>query len=116
MPATQATWPSSFQWETKESRRASTAAASSRPVTASREPATARAALSAAGGRSSALLGMHAQYEHSPPTSSLSTRAVLSPAARVRSARFSPVGPAPTTITSKSVASAVICTHFLADG
>ncbi len=30
--------------------------------------------------RSSALLGMHAQYEHSPPTSSDSTRAVDSPA------------------------------------
>lgn len=43
---------------------------------------------------------MHAQYEHSPPTSSSSTIAVDSPAARVRSATFSPTGPAPTTTTS----------------
>src|SRR5690349_12028176 len=51
-------------------------------------------------GRRRALLGMQAQYEHSPPTSSLSTTAVERPAARARSATFSPTGPAPSTTTS----------------
>ena len=61
---------------------------------------TARASASAATGRSRALLGMQAQYEHSPPTSSFSTITVLSPAACARSATFSPTGPAPITMTS----------------
>ena len=98
-PAT-ATWPSSFQCEVNSSRRASTAAESSGPATAAARPGTRRASARATTGRSSALLGMHAQYEHSPPTSSLSTITVLSPAARVRSATFSPTGPAPMTTTS----------------
>ena len=45
---------------------------------------------------------MHAQYEHSPPTSSRSTMAVRSPFCLATSATFSPAGPAPMTITSKS--------------
>lgn len=53
-------------------------------------PGTRRASARAMTGRSRALLGMHAQYEHSPPTSSFSTIAVERPAARVRSATFSP--------------------------
>src|SRR6478672_7900786 len=44
-------------------------------MTAWRAPATRRASLTATTGRSIALLGMHAQYEHSPPTSSRSTAA-----------------------------------------
>ena len=58
------------------------------------------ASATAAAGRSSALLGMHAQYEHSPPTSSDSTTAAVSPPRTARLATFSPVGPAPITITS----------------
>src|SRR4051812_4592554 len=49
---------------------------------------------------------MHAQYEHSPPTSSRSTMAALSPPATTRSATFSPTGPAPM-ITTSYVASPV---------
>lgn len=101
-PFSHSTWPSSFQCEVNSSRRLRTASASSGPVTASRAPASRPASASAAAGRSSALLGMQAQYEHSPPTSSLSTTATLSPPACARSARFSPVGPAPTTTTSNS--------------
>ena len=54
-------------------RRSSAAATSSDPVTASRAPGTRRASASACAGRSSALDGMHAQNEHSPPTSRSST-------------------------------------------
>jgi hypothetical protein len=61
MPSSQPSWPSSRHPEVKPSRRRSTAAASSSPVTAWREPSTARAAASASTGRSRALLGMHAQ-------------------------------------------------------
>ena len=43
-------------------------------------PATRRAARSAWTGRSRALLGMHAQYEHSPPTRSASTTSAVRPA------------------------------------
>src|SRR6185436_11851133 len=77
-----------------------TAAASSGPCAACRAPSNARASARACGGRSSALLGMHAQYEHSPPTSSDSTTTVDRPPRTVRAATFSPVGPAPITITS----------------
>jgi hypothetical protein len=91
------TCPSSFHWWAKESRRASTSAGLRRaPAT----PRTAAASATAVAGRSSALLGMHAQYEHSPPTSSASTIAAVSPPRIARSATFSPVGPAPITTTS----------------
>ena len=94
---THATCRSSFQWRVKESRRASTSAGLSRaPAT----PRTAPASAAAVAGRSSALLGVHAQYEHSPPTSSASTIAAVSPPRTARSATFSPVGPAPITTTS----------------
>ena len=63
-------------------------------------PRTAPASATTSAGRSSALLGMHAQYEHSPPTSSASTITAVSPPRTARSATFSPVGPAPITITS----------------
>lgn len=107
MPSSQATWPSSFQWEVYSSRWARTARASSGPCTDWRSPGTRRASARATTGRSSALLGMQAQYEHSPPTSSLSTTAQLRPAARTRSATFSPTGPAPSTTTSYSSASVI---------
>jgi hypothetical protein len=55
------TCPSSAQFDAKESRRRSTAAASRPPVTASRAPGTWRAARSAAALRSNAFVGMHAQ-------------------------------------------------------
>ena len=45
---------------------------------------------------------MQAQYEHSPPTSSDSTIAAVSPFLTARSAMFSPAGPAPITTTSYS--------------
>lgn len=51
-------------------------------MTAWRAPLARRASATAITGRSSALLGTHAQYEHSPPTSSRSTTATLRPAAR----------------------------------
>src|SRR3954447_26458787 len=43
---------------------------------------------------------MQAQYEHSPPTSSRSTIAAVSPPRTTRSATFSPTGPAPMMTTS----------------
>jgi hypothetical protein len=51
-------------------------------------------------GAAQALLGMQAQYEQTPPTSSRSTTATLRPAARARSASVRPIGPAPITMTS----------------
>jgi len=57
-----------------ESRRASTAGTSSpRSPTMLATPSMCLAASRTSIGRSSALLGMHAQYEHSPPISSCST-------------------------------------------
>src|SRR3954447_2501750 len=44
---------------------------------------------------------MHAQNEHSPPTSRSSTIATLCPLSASRPAATSPAGPAPTTTTSK---------------
>ena len=44
---------------------------------------------------------MHAQNEHSPPTSRSSTIATFSPFSASRPAATSPAGPAPTTTTSK---------------
>src|SRR5580698_4686975 len=45
---------------------------------------------------------MQAQYEHSPPTSSLSTTATRSPPAASAAAQCSPGAPPPNTITSYS--------------
>ena len=57
-----------------KSRHASAASTSTSPLAAaSRAPCT------ASPGRSSVFDGMHAQYEHSPPTSSRSTSATRSP-------------------------------------
>src|SRR5215213_8971346 len=53
-------------------------------------------------GLTSVLLGIHAQYVHSPPTSSRSTSATRSPASAQRPAITSPAGPPPTTTTSNS--------------
>ncbi len=61
MPSSQLTCPWSSQELVKESRRFRTAATSSSPVTASFDPATARAARRALPERRSALLGMQAQ-------------------------------------------------------
>ena len=83
------------------SRRASAAATSSLPVTASAAPGIRLTSASASYGRSSALDGMHAQNEHSPPTSRSSTIATFSPCSASRPAATSPAGPAPTTTTSK---------------
>ena len=101
-PESHSTWEESFQSCVIASRRRSTPATSSSPVTACFAPSTARAARTAAALRSSAFEGMHAQYEHSPPTSSASTIAVLIPPCTARSATFSPTAPAPITITSYS--------------
>src|ERR1700754_3707088 len=63
-------------------------------------------------GRNSALLGIQPQYEHSPPTSSRSTTAAVSPASQTRAATVCPTGPAPMTMTSYSttgVADSFIC-------
>ena len=71
-------------------------------MTACFAPSRSRAARRAAALRSSAFDGMHAQYEHSPPTSSASTMTVVIPPCTVRSATFSPTAPAPITMTSYS--------------
>ena len=84
-----------------QSRRASAAAASMGPVTASRAPGTRDAAARMSPGRMSVLLGMQPQYEHSPPTSSTSTSATCSPPDAARPATFSPAGPPPMTTTSQ---------------
>jgi hypothetical protein len=68
-PVAQRTWLSSFQSWVKASRRASTAAGSNSALV----PGSLRTAATACPVRSSALDGMHAQYEHSPPRSSDST-------------------------------------------
>jgi len=51
-----------------------------------------------------AQLGMHAQNEHSPPTSSASTIAMLAPQSTQRPATFSPAAPPPITTTSNCFA------------
>ena len=83
------------------SRRSSTAGTSSSPVTASAAPGMRRASASTSPGRSSALDGMQAQNEHSPPTLRSSTIATSRPASASRPAATSPPGPAPITTTSK---------------
>src|SRR5439155_1306168 len=100
-PSSQRTWPASSQWPARLSRLASAASTSSAPVTASAAPGTRRASASTSPGRSSPLLGMHAQYEHSPPRSSASTTAIRKPQSPHRPAMFSPAGPPPITTTSK---------------
>src|SRR5262249_13888678 len=82
-------------------RRAKVASASTGPVTASRAPATRRAAATTSPGRSSTLDGMQPQYEHSPPTSSRSTMPTDRPCSAQRPAATPPAGPAPMTTTSK---------------
>ena len=106
-PSSHASWPASScpnglpgSAPTNQSRRLNTAPASSGPVTASVTPGIARARASSSTGRSRALLGMHAQYEHSPPSSWCSTRATDRPPRCARSAAFSPGGPPPITMTS----------------
>jgi hypothetical protein len=83
-----------------KSRQANAAAGSTRPVTASAAPGARRAAASASPGRSRVFDGMHAQYEHSPPTRSRSTMATLRPPSASRAAQCSPGAPPPTTTTS----------------
>lgn len=96
-----ATCPASSQSLAMRSRCRSTAAASRGWSAAASRPGTPCRSLCSSTGRRSALLGSQAQYEHSPPTSSASTTTVSRPAAVVRSATFSPTGPAPITMTSK---------------
>ena len=68
------------------SRRRRVAVTSSDPVTASAAPGTRRTSRSSSAGRNSALEGMHAQKEHSPPINRSSTSTTSSP--------FSPRRPA----------------------
>ena len=75
-PSAHSTWPASSQSWVMASRRASTAGGSKSAVVAA--AAGARAA-TACPVRSSALDGMQAQYEHSPPSSSASTIIAVSP-------------------------------------
>ena len=78
-----------------KSRQASAASTSTSALAAaSRAPCT------ASPGRSSVLDGMHAKYEHSPPTSSRSTTATRSPPSAKAPAQCSPGEPAPSTMTS----------------
>src|SRR5205085_10822246 len=78
------------------------AGTSTGPDTAPAAPGTRRAAASESPGRSRVLLGMQPQYEHSPPTSSFSTRTTDSPRSAQRPAATSPAGPPPITTTSTS--------------
>src|SRR5437870_1437561 len=82
------------------SRHASTEATSRASLTAAAAPGTRRTSARTSPGRSNVLLGMHAQYEHSPPTSSASTTAMDAPHSWQRPAMFSPADPPPSTITS----------------
>ena len=97
----QDTCEESSWWLVKASRRARMASTSRDPDSMLATPGTLRAASSTSTGRSRALLGMHAQYEHSPPTSSASTMtAVRSLPWMAYWATFSPGGPPPITTTS----------------
>ena len=87
--------PASDQLETMKSRHASAAWTSTSAVAVA-----SRAACTASPGRSRVFDGMHAQYEHSPPTSSRSTRATRSPPSASAPAQCSPGEPPPITITS----------------
>ena len=78
-----------------KSRQASAASTSTSAVAAA-----SRAACTASPGRSSVFDGMHAQYEHSPPTSSRSTSATRRPPSASAPAQCSPGEPPPMTITS----------------
>src|SRR3954453_11321197 len=84
--------------DTMKSRHASTSVTSTVAVAAA-----SFAACAASPGRSNVLDGMHAQYEHSPPTSSRSTTATRSPPCANAPAQCSPGEPPPITMTSKSV-------------
>ena len=101
--SSQSTWLWSFQSCVKLFLRASTAATSNSPLTACFAPPSRFAALSAMPLRIKAFDGMHAQYEQSPPTSSLSTTTAVRPPCTIRSATFSATAPPPMTITSKWV-------------
>ena len=95
LDASQRSWPASVWFETMKSRQASTASTSTSALeAASRAPCT------ASPGRSSVLDGMHAQYEHSPPTSSRSTTATRRPPSASAPAQCSLGEPPPITITS----------------
>src|SRR5207248_2300315 len=61
-------------------------------------------------GRSRVLVGMQAQFEHSPPISSRSTSRTLHPSPQSAYAACSPAGPAPRIATSKR--SAIAATLF----
>ncbi len=82
-----------------KSRHSNAALASISPVIASRAPGTSCAAATASPGRSSVLDGMHAQNEHSPPSSSRSTIATRSPPSATVAAKCSPGDPPPMTMT-----------------
>src|SRR6185503_4008763 len=90
------------------SRCPNTPSALTGPVTASLEPGTLRAAATASSGRSIPLVGMHAKYEHSPPTSSRSTSVIRASGSSSRRAdtQASPVLPPPRITTSPPVISA----------
>jgi hypothetical protein len=77
-PVAQSTWLVSSQSWVNESRRARTAAGSNSAVV----PGSLRSAATACPVRSSTFDGMHAQNEHSPPSSSDSTISAESPARR----------------------------------
>ena len=98
--STHTAWCLSSHPLVKASRPRSARGTSTVPVTASRAAGTWRAAASASPGLSSALLGIQAQYVHSPPTNSDSTITVLRPAGAVRPATFSPAAPPPMMTTS----------------
>src|SRR5215212_3468089 len=66
-------------------------------------PAASRAPCTASPGRNSVFDGMHAQYEHSPATSSRSTSPTRTPPSTSAPAQWSPGEPPPSTMTSYSL-------------
>jgi hypothetical protein len=74
-PSAHSTWPESSQLCAMASRRVSTASGSNSALV----PGSRRSAATACPVRSSALDGMQAQYEHSPPSSSASMIIAVSP-------------------------------------
>jgi len=102
LPSSHLTWPASSQPPVIQSRNSRAASTSRGPVMASRAPGTRRAAARASPGRSRVLLGMQAQYEHSPATSSRSTTDTRMPPSARAPAQTSPAAPAPITIASKA--------------
>src|SRR5438067_1622469 len=99
-PASHSIWRESSRSSTTWSRHQKTRSTSTSGIAT---PGAWRAAPTSSVARSIVFVGMHAQYEHSPPTSRLSTRVISQSASSRRRAptKCSPVDPPPRTTTRK---------------